>query len=51
MCTVSKPFYDEKFGELNYQVDGRQLNLVEIDPSAEISQNVFIGENVSIGKI
>ena len=50
MCILSKPFYDILFGKLNYQVDGRQLNDVEIDPSAEIAQNVFIGEGAKIGK-
>lgn len=50
MCTLSKPFHDILFGDLNYQVDGRQMNEVEIDPSAEIAQNVFIGEGVKIGK-
>lgn len=50
MCFLSKPFYDQKFSHLNHQVDGRQLNLVEIDPSAEISQGVFIGAGAKIGK-
>lgn len=50
MCSYSKPFYDSLHGHLNYQVDGRQFNTVTIDPTAEISQNVFIGENVTIGK-
>lgn len=50
MTNLSKPFYDEKFKNINYMVDGRQMGTTEIDPSAEISQNVFIGENVIIGK-
>ena len=48
MCKLSKPFYDEMFSELNFQVDGRQMGTAKIDPSAEISQGVFIGEDVSI---
>ena len=48
MCSLSKPFYDLKFGELNYHVDGRQMGLAQIDPEAEIAQNVFIGEGVKI---
>lgn len=48
MCALSKPFYDLKFGELNYHVDGRQMGSAQIDPDAEIAQNVFIGEGVKI---
>lgn len=48
MVTMSKPFYDKKFSELNMQVDGRQMGSVDIDPDAEIAQNVFIGEDVTI---
>ena len=48
MCLLSKPFYDEQIGALNYQVDGRQMGTATIHPEAEISQNVFIGENVTI---
>jgi len=50
MCLLSKPFYDEKFAHLNYHVDGRQMGSCEIDPDAQIAQNVFIGENCKIGK-
>jgi len=50
MCTLSKPFYDALYSNLNYQVDGRQMGEVQIDPSAEISQGVFIGEKAVIGK-
>lgn len=50
MCFLSKPFYDEKFSNLNFQVDGRQMGTCEIHPEAEISQGVFIGEGVKIGK-
>lgn len=49
MCLLSKPFYDLKFSLLNLQVDGRQLGSSDIHPDAEISQGVFIGENVKIG--
>lgn len=49
MTAFSKPFYDTKFSDLNYFVDGRQMGTCEIDPSAQIAQSVFIGENVSIG--
>lgn len=50
LTTLSKPFYDLKMKNINYQVDGRQMGTSDIDPTARISQNVFIGENVSIGK-
>lgn len=49
MCRLSKPFYDQKFGTLNYHVDGRQMNSAEVDPDAEIAQGVFIGEGCKIG--
>ena len=48
MVVFSKPFYDRKFGHLNYNVDGRQMGSAEVHPEAELSQNVFIGENVKI---
>lgn len=50
MCELSKPFYDLKFADLNLHVDGRQLNLCDIESSAEIAQGVFIGERTKIGK-
>ena len=49
LTVLSKPFYDLKMAGLNTQVDGRQMGTTEIDPSARISQNVFIGEHVKIG--
>lgn len=49
LTLLSKSFYDQKMAGINLQVDGRQMGTVEIDPSARISQNVFIGENVTIG--
>lgn len=48
MSRLSKPFYDKQFGELNYFVDGRQMNTAKVDPDAEIAQNVFIGEHCEI---
>lgn len=50
MCLFSKPFYDEKFENLNYFVDGRQMGTATIDSFSDIAQNVFIGENVVIEK-
>jgi UDP-3-O-[3-hydroxymyristoyl] glucosamine N-acyltransferase len=49
LTVISRPFHDKKFGALNLQVDGRQMGTTDIDPTARISQNVFIGENVKIG--
>ena len=49
LTLLSKPFYDRKLGKLNSQVDGRQMGTVDIDPTAFVSQNVFIGEQVKIG--
>ncbi len=49
LTLLSKPFYDAKMKGLNLQVDGRQMGNTDIDPSAHISQGVFIGENVKIG--
>jgi UDP-3-O-[3-hydroxymyristoyl] glucosamine N-acyltransferase len=49
LTLLSKPFYELKLGELNSQVDGRQMGTVEIDPTARIAQQVFIGEHVKIG--
>ena len=49
LTVLSKPFYDLKMSGLNTQVDGRQMGTTDIDPSARISQNVFIGEHVKIG--
>lgn len=50
MCTLSKPFYDALYGDLNYALDGRQVGNATVHVDAEISQNVFIGTNVKIGK-
>jgi UDP-3-O-[3-hydroxymyristoyl] glucosamine N-acyltransferase len=48
LTILSKPFYDSKMKDLNTQVDGRQMGTTEIDPTARIAQNVFIGEHVKI---
>jgi len=48
LTLLSKTFYDQKFKDLNTQVDGRQMGTTQIDPSSRIAQNVFIGENVTI---
>jgi UDP-3-O-[3-hydroxymyristoyl] glucosamine N-acyltransferase len=45
---LSKPFYEQKMKGVNTQVDGRQMGTTEIDPTAYIAQNVFIGEHVKI---
>jgi UDP-3-O-[3-hydroxymyristoyl] glucosamine N-acyltransferase len=49
LTVLSKPFYDLKWKTLNMQVDGRQMGTTDIDPTARISQGVFIGEHVKIG--
>ena len=48
MSFLSKPFYDEKIGNPNDMVDGRQMGTTSIHPSVWIAQGVFIGERVSI---
>lgn len=50
MCLFSKVFYDEKYGKLNYLLDGRQNGTAQVDPYAEVGQNVFIGSDVKIEK-
>jgi UDP-3-O-[3-hydroxymyristoyl] glucosamine N-acyltransferase len=50
MCLFSKPFYDRKYQSLNYYVDGRQMGNAEVDPSAQVAQNAFIGTFSKIGK-
>jgi UDP-3-O-[3-hydroxymyristoyl] glucosamine N-acyltransferase len=49
MCDCSAFFYQKKWDSIQSLVDGRQLGNVEIHPSAQIAQDVFIGENVIIG--
>lgn len=48
MCFFSKPFYDQKYNNLNYYVDGRQMGSAEVSPEADIAQNAFIGANCKI---
>ncbi|MEX1098947.1 MAG: hypothetical protein WEB87_00890, partial [Bacteriovoracaceae bacterium] len=48
MCSLSRPFYEQKFKGLNTFVDGRQMGTADVDPDAEIAQNVFIGEGCVI---
>lgn len=48
MCLFSKPFYDQKFNDLNYFVDGRQMGTADVHPNADIAQGVFIGTDVVI---
>lgn len=48
MSFLSKPFYDEKIGNPNDIVDGRQMGTASVHPSAWIAQGVFIGERVTI---
>lgn len=48
LTLLSQPFYEAKLGGVNTQVDGRQMGTTDIDPTARIAQNVFIGEHVKI---
>lgn len=50
MSLLSRPFYDEKFSHLNFQVDGRTLGRADVHPDAEVAQGVFIGEGVKVGR-
>lgn len=45
---ASKVFYDEKFGNLAYELDGRKDGSASIHPSVKVSEGVFIGENVEV---
>jgi UDP-3-O-[3-hydroxymyristoyl] glucosamine N-acyltransferase len=49
MCLISKFFFDLKYDDSQYLLDGRQTGDTKICPSARIAQNVYIGENVDIG--
>jgi UDP-3-O-[3-hydroxymyristoyl] glucosamine N-acyltransferase len=49
MCSLSQPFYDQLFGDLNYYVDGRQMGSAQVDVNTQIAQNAFIGCNTKIG--
>ena len=48
MSFTSKPFWEQKFSDLNEVVDGRQMGSSKIDPSTWIAQGVFIAEDVVI---
>lgn len=50
MSFLSKPFYDEKMGNPNDIVDGRQMGTASIHPSAWIAQGAFVGENVQLAE-
>lgn len=49
MCLLSKPFYDKLFIKDSDLVDGRQMGTAQIDPRADIAQDVFIGAGVIVG--
>ncbi len=48
MCLVSKFFYEQKYVDTQYLLDGRQTGEVNVCPTARIAQGVFIGESVNI---
>lgn len=48
MARLSRPFYEQIYQDFNDLVDGRQLGLCEIHPTAEISQHAFIAAGVTI---
>lgn len=50
MSFLSEPFYKEVISQDNEEVDGRQMGTCEVHPTAFISQQVFLGANVKIGK-
>lgn len=50
MGLLSRPFYLRKHRNRNEMVDGRQMGTAQVHPSAQIAQNVFIGENVEIAE-
>jgi len=50
LCLFSEHYYLKKVESCNDEVDGRQMGTVDIHPSVLISQNVFIGKDVVIGK-
>lgn len=49
LCQVSKVYFEQMQLEQNDIVDGRQLGTVQIDPTSDIAQHVFIGAHVKIG--
>jgi len=50
MSALSEPFYKEFTAEDNDEVDGRQMGTCEVHPTAIISQGVFLGAHVKIGR-
>jgi UDP-3-O-[3-hydroxymyristoyl] glucosamine N-acyltransferase len=48
MSFLSKPFYDQKIGNPNDMVDGRQMGTACVHPSAWIAQGAFIGDHVVV---
>ena len=50
ISVISKAFYDELFQGTNHYVDGRQMGTAYVHPSTTMSQHVFLGEQVRIGK-
>lgn len=50
MSYLSRPFYEVACAADNDEVDGRQLGTCDVHPTAIISQNVFLGANVKIGR-
>tara|TARA_B100000925_G_scaffold285772_1_gene262523 strand:- start:6861 stop:7874 length:1014 start_codon:yes stop_codon:yes gene_type:complete len=49
MVDISKMFYELFEENTQCLLDGRQIGNTKIDPSAQIAQGVFIGENVEVG--
>ncbi len=48
ISALSRPFYDQIQLTFNNEIDGRKLGTVKIDPTAKISENVFLGADVEI---
>jgi UDP-3-O-[3-hydroxymyristoyl] glucosamine N-acyltransferase len=48
MCIFSKYFHDITKEKLNYFLDGRKLGSAQIDPNAELAEDVFVGDGVEI---
>ena len=50
MSYLSRPFYLRQLEQRNTMVDGRQMGTAVIHPTAQIAQQVFIGEQVKIAQ-
>ena len=48
MCRLSEIFHKEIIGQYNLNLDGRQSGKIELAPSANIAEGVFLGEEVEI---